>query len=226
MELNELKKTWDRISSDQELDEIQIREMLQRRTRNLIDRIDRNVRIGFIVLFILILLFILDDFIFAPVLMRGGDAGVRMPQWLVLLSIFSNMLIITAFIYFVVKYYRVRRMCIINCNLRETLIRIIETLRIYQRLFYLTLVILALALTLQFVTGMYSGIAYDIESQGLILSEIPFMKWLLVAGTGILVLVLSVGGIYLLMRWGFHKLYGNYIDKLKRALKELDEIDS
>lgn len=224
MELNDLKKTWNQFPSGKELNEDQIREMLRRRTGNLLDRINRNVRIGFIVLFVLIVLFVVDDFIFAPMLINEAEAGVEMPRWLVFISIFSNILIFTTFIYFVVKYYRVRKICDISCNLRETLIRIIETLRIYQRLFYLALLIFALALALQFVSGMYTGMAYDMKNQGMHLSEIPFERLFLVTGIGLLVLVITVGGIYLLMQWGFRRLYGNYINKLKLTLNELNEI--
>ncbi len=226
MELKDLKETWSKLSSGRELDEDQIREMLRHRTGNLIDRINRNVRIGFFVLFALIVLFVLDDFIFTPLLISESQAVVEMPQWLVFLSIFSNILIFTSFIYFVVKYYRVRRICNISCNLKETLIRIIETLLLYKRLFYLTLFIFALAMALQFISGMYTGMAFDMENQGIQLSEIPVGKWFLITGIGLLVLVLTVGGIYLLLRWGFRKLYGNYINKLKATLRELNEIES
>lgn len=225
MELKDLKKTWSRVSSGRVLDEDQIREMLQRRTGNLIDRINRNVRIGFFILFALVVLFILDDFILTPMLISDSQAVVEMPQWLVFLSIFSNILIFTTFLYFVVKYYRVRKICNISCNLKETLKRIIETLLLYQRLFYLALFIFALAMALQFISGMYSGMAFDMENQGIQLSEIPVEKWFLVTGIGLLVLILTVGGIYQLMRWGFRRLYGNYIDKLKATLRELNEIE-
>ena len=226
MELKELKETWSRVSSGRELDEDQIREMLRHRTGNLIDRINRNVRIGFVVLFALVVLFILDDFILTPLIISKSQTMVEMPQWLVFLSIFSNILIFTTFIYFVVKYYRVRRICNISCNLKETLLRIIETLLLYQRLFYLTLFIFALAMALQFISGMHTGMAFDMENQGIQLSEIPVGKWFLITGIGLLVLVLTVGGIYLLLRWGFRRLYGNYIDKLKATLHELNEIES
>ncbi|RIH66035.1 hypothetical protein D1164_07175 [Mariniphaga sediminis] len=225
MELKDLKKTWEQLSPDKELDEQQIREMLRKKTRNLIDRIDRNIRIGFVALFILIVLFILDDFVFAPMLIKKVGNNVEIPEWLVFLSIFSNVLIFTTFIYFVVQYYRVKRSCDISCNLRETLIKITGILRIYQRLFYLALLILTLAMILQFVSGMYSGMALGIEDQGILFSDIPLGKLLLAGVVGLTVLVLTVGGIYLLMRWGFRRLYGNYISKLKNALQELNEIE-
>lgn len=225
MELNDLKKTWSRVAVREELDEDKIRVILGRRTNNLIDRINRNVRIGFIILFALIFIFIIDDYFIAPMLTADSETGIVMPQWLTFLSIFSNVLVITAFIYFVVKYYRVRKICDVSCNLRETLKRIIETLRLYKRLFYLTLFIFALALALQFISGMYAGMAYDLKNEGMSISEVSVEKWLLLTGLGLFGLILSVGGVFILMRWGFRKLYGKYIHKLKRTLNELDELD-
>ena len=224
MDLKDLKKTWNRFSAGKELDEDQLREVLRRRTGSLIERIDRNVRIGYIILFVLILLFLADDFIFAPILAGKAEAEAAMPIWLIYVSIFSNLLLFFTFMYFVYKYYKVRKMCNISCNLRETLVKIIKTLRLYKRLFYFALIVFALALALQFLSGMYTGMAHDIKTQGIALSEIPFNRWILITLTGLVVLVLSVGGLYLLMRWGFRRLYGNYINKLKHTLNELDEM--
>lgn len=226
MELRDLKRTWDQLSSRRELDESQLREMLRKKTGNLIDRIDRNIRIGFVVLFVLIVLFILDDFVFAPMLIQEVGANVEIPGWLLFISIFANTLIFTTFIYFVLKYYRVKKQCDISCNLRETLVKIIETLRIYQRLFYLALVTLTISMGLQFISGMFTGMNKGLEEKGILLADVPFGKWVMVLLIGLAVLVTTVGGIYLLMRWGFHRLYGNYISKLKQNLRELNEIDN
>lgn len=226
MELRDLKRTWDQLSSRKELDEDQLREMLRRKTGNLIDRIDRNIRIGFVVLFVLIFLFILDDFVLAPMLIKEVGTDLEIPKWLVFLSIFSNTLIITTFIYFVVQYYRVKKSCDISCNLKETLTKIIETLRIYKRLFYLALIILTISMILQFVSGMFTGMNQGLEEKGILLADVPFGKWVLVLLIGLIVLAVTVGGIYLLMRWGFRRLYGNYISKLKQNLRELNEIDN
>ncbi|MEE4284808.1 MAG: hypothetical protein V2I31_01630 [Mariniphaga sp.] len=226
MELQDLKRTWDQLSSRKELDENQLREMLRKKTGNLIDRIDRNIRIGFVVLFALIVLFILDDFVLAPMLIKEVGTDIEIPRWLVFLSIFSNTLIITTFIYFVVKYYRVKRSCDISSNLKETLTKIIGTLRIYQRLFYLALLILTISMILQFVSGLFSGVHEGLEQSEILMADVPFGKWLLVAVVGLIVLIVTVGGIYFLLRWGFHRLYGNYISKLKQNLRELNEIDN
>jgi hypothetical protein len=226
MELKDLKKTWEQLASKKEWDEDQIREMLQHRTGNLIERIERNVRIGFIVLFILVVLFVLDDFVYTPMLLSGMEEEIRIPGWLEFLSIFSNVFIVGTFIYFVVKYYQVKKSCDISCNLRETLVNIIGILRIYQRLFYLALAIFSFSLTMAFIYGMYTGMVIGVEREGILFSDVSAGGWLIAGGTGLAVLMIIVGGIYLLMRWGFRRLYGNYLIQLKQTLDELNEIDN
>lgn len=78
---------------------------------------------------------------------------------------------------------------------------------------------------MSFISGMYEGALIDFHRQGLATSEIQFNQVLLVILIGFLFLVVTVGGFFLLLRWGFRRLYGNYIDKLKHTLKELDEIE-
>ncbi len=225
MDLKDLKKTWDKLSTGNELDENQIREMLGKRTSTLIERIDRNIKIGFVVLFILIFAFAFDDFFFSPLLIKGVSADLEIPKWLLFLGIFSNALIFTTFLFFVIKYYRVKRSCDVLCNLRETLVKIIDTLRIYRRMFYLALVTLLVAMGSGFVTGMYRGFLDGVRQKGFSISEIQPGQLILPVFLGVVILALLVGGFFLLLRWGFRRLYGNYIDKLKYTLKELDEIE-
>lgn len=224
MKLNELKKTWDQLSVNKEWDEDQIREMLRHRTGNVIERIERNVRIGFILLFILIVCFILDDYVYSPKLLASMDAEIVIPIWLWLLSLFSNVFIVVTFIYFVIKYYRVKKSCDISCNLRETLVKIIGILNIYKRLFYMALFFFSFSLSVAFLYGMYTGIAIGVEREGMLFSDLPAGRWILAVVTGLSILILLVGGIYMLMRWGFRRLYGNYLMQLKQTLQELNEI--
>jgi hypothetical protein len=226
MELKDLKRTWNQLSARIELNEDQLREMLRRRTYNLIDRIDRNIRIGFGILFGLIVLFILDDFVLAPMLIKEVGTDIEIPGWLLFTSIFANTLIILTFVYFVIQYYRVKKSCDISCNLKETLVKIIGTLRIYQRLFYLALIILTFSMVLQFISGLFTGMLEGLEQKEILLADVPLGKWVLVAVIGLTVLIITAGGIYMLMRWGFRRLYGNYLSKLKQNLIELNEIDN
>ncbi len=225
MDLKELKKTWSKLSTEKELDEEQIRAMLRKRTHNLIERIDRNIRIGFVILFALIFAFAFDDLFFSPLLMKNINANLAIPDWLLFLSFFSNAFIFITFVYFVIQYYRVKRRCNISCELKETLVKIIDTLNIYRRMFYLALVTLLFAVGSAFVSGMYKGFVSGVEKHGMIFSEVPSDKLVIAIVVGLVILIFVVGGIFLILRWGFRKLYGNYIKKLKFTLKELEEIN-
>ncbi|SHF40805.1 hypothetical protein SAMN05444274_105108 [Mariniphaga anaerophila] len=218
MELNELKKTWEQLSPRKELDETQLREMLRHRTRNLLDRIERNVRIGFVLLFVLIALFLLDDFVLTPMLIKEMSVNIEIPVWLTFLSAFSNVLIFATFIYFMVQYFKIKKRHDISGNMKETLEKIISAMQIYQKLFYMALITLSFAMVLQFISGM----SYGIENQNIDISQVPLYKWIFALG----VLIFTVGSIYLLWRWGFRKLYGKYIAKLRQTLRELNEIDN
>jgi uncharacterized membrane protein (DUF485 family) len=224
MDLNDLKKTWEKIPSGKELNEDQLRSMLSKRARSLIEKIDRNIRIGFGVLLVLILLFAFDDFLLSPRMLQNLAGEVTVPGWLVFVGVFSNALILTTFVYFVIKYYRVKRNCDVNCELRETLIKIIDTLLLYQRLYYLAVVTFMVAIGLSFITGLYEGVNASIQDQGGELAQLDSGKVALVIVIGLVILSLIVGGVFLVLRWGFRKLYGNYIDKLRANLRELNEI--
>jgi hypothetical protein len=223
MELTELKKTWDKLSSNRELNEDQLKAMLGKRTKNLFERIERNIKIGFVVLFVLILVIAFDDFIISPMMVE--NINLTIPNWLLFLGVFSNTLIFTTFIYFVIKYYRVKRSCDVVCELKYTLIKIIDTLNIYQRLFYLALISLTFTMALGFITGLYQESIFELEQQGMSFSEIILHQLLLEIAIGFIFIVIVVGGIFLFLRWGFRRLYGNYYHKLKRTLKELEEIE-
>lgn len=225
MELNDLKKTWDKMSTGKELDENQLQNMLESRTKSMIERIDRNIKIGFVVLFALILLFALDDFLVSPQLLEELNNGLTIPSWLLFLGTFSNILIFATFIYFVIKYYLVKKKCDVVCKLHDTLKKIIDTLILYQRLFYLALVALLVAMGSAFVTGMFKGFSATMEDNGQQLADIETSALIIAGLVGLLCLVIFVGGVFLFLRWGFRKLYGNYIHKLKSTLKELEEID-
>lgn len=225
MDLKDLKKTWDKMSSGRELDEDQLREMLGKRTKSVIERIDRNIKIGFIVLFVLIVIFALDDFLISPMMIENVSEELTIPGWLIFLGVFANALIFFTFVYFVIKYYRVKKKCDVVCDLKETLKKVIGTLMLYQRLFYLALITLLLAMASAFVTGMFEGFTTGVEKQGLNLSDVETGTLLLAVAIAAVILVIAVGGIFLFLRWGFRRLYGNYIQKLKLTLKELTEIE-
>lgn len=225
MNLENLKKTWDKLPTEKQLDEKQLMKMIGHRTKSLIETIDRNIKIGFGILFVLIVIFALDDLILSPILMKEFGENLDIPNWVLFISVFSNFLIITTFIYFVIKYYRVKKSCYMNCNLKETLVKIIDTLKIYQTMFYLALVTFLVAIGTSFVTGMYKGFLEGIQEKGMVLAEVQGDKIAMVILIGLLILIFITGVVFFFLRWGFRKLYGNYINKLKLTLGELEEIE-
>lgn len=224
MDLKDLKNTWNKMSAGTNLDEDQIREMLKNRTTTLIERIDLNIKIGFVVIFLLIVLFGLDDFLLTPFITEELGENMKVPNWLIILSVFSNMLLFFTFLFFVIKYYRVKKSCDVKCNLRETLLKIINTLTIYRRLFFLALITMLVAIGLGFVTGMYEGFLDGVQKKGIEIYDVEIVRLMLSVFIAIVILIIFVGGLFLGLRWGFRKLYGNYIDKLKQTLEELEEI--
>jgi len=223
MDLNDLKKTWKKMSVGKELDESQLHKMLGSRTKSLIERIDRNIKIGFVVLLGLILLFSFDDFWFSPQTMDEYYKDMPIPNWVIFLAVFGNVLIFTTFIYFVIKYYRVKRKCDVVCNLKDTLTQIIGTLVLYQRLFYLALAAILVAIGSAFIMGIIEGVNHSAELEGIELVDIETKQLLLIVAISTVIIVVIGGGIFFFLRWGFRKLYGNYIDKLKLTLVELEE---
>lgn len=213
------------MSTGKQLDEGQLREMLGSRTKNLIERIDRNIKIGFIVLLGLIILFSIDDLWFSPQTLEQYYKDMPIPGWVLFLAVFGNVLILSTFIYFVISYYRVKRRCDVACNLKDTLKKIISILEIYQRLFYLALATVLLAMASAFASGMFEGLSHSAHEQGLQLSDIETSQILLAIVISVVIVAGIGGGIFFFLRWGFRKLYGNYIHKLKSTLKELKEID-
>ncbi|PIF05436.1 MAG: hypothetical protein CSA36_06785 [Draconibacterium sp.] len=224
MKLKDLKQTWNKLPG-KDLDEAQIRKMLEKKTGTLIENIDRNIKVGFVVIFLLILVFTLDDFLFTPLIMKGMNLDFNFPDWLLYVSMFSYVLLFTTFLLFVFKYYRTKKSYDINCNLKETLLKTVNTLTTYRRVFYLAITVLLVAIGLGFVTGMYQGYADGTMQHNILLSDIQPTKILLVSGIGIVLLALLIGTVFFFLRWGFRKLYGNYTDQLKVTLRELQDIE-
>jgi hypothetical protein len=225
MNLENLKKTWEKLPTEKQLDENQLKQMLGKHTKSLIDRIDRNIKIGLVVLFVLILIFALDDFLLSPLMIESLNENISVPGWLLFLGVFSNALIFTTFIYFAIKYYKVKKACDTVCDLKETLKKIIGTLEIYQTMFYLALATLLVAIGLGFITGMITGSSDKVRQLGISISEVETGGLIATILIGLIILVILVGSVFLFLRWGFRKLYGNYIQELKLTLKELEEIN-
>lgn len=225
MDLNELKSAWNNFSSrdasNHQLNENAIRELLKTRTKNLVDKVERNIKIGFGVLF-LILLFLLSG---TELISFSMPQGYDMPRWTDWLDWFNVLVLGGSFIYFLVRYYSIRKYYSSITNLRDALNRIIKTLQIYKVLFNMALFFLLVVAVIEFLTGMYAGAAISAELQGGRFADLDSQQlfWAMLRGVAVLIFIVSL--VFLTFRWGFKRLYGNHLQILKTTLKELDEIE-
>jgi hypothetical protein len=228
MELKDLKSAWDTYSS-QEMDKHRlgkdsIHELLKNRTKTLVERIDRNMRIGMGLLGIYVAYLILDYLFLSDYFSRIiTNEVIEYPQWLKPIDIFSTALIITTYLFFVIRYLKIKRSFSIDLQLKNLLVGIQETLKTYRRMFYLAVVILLLNIIISFAAGVYQGLQFkaDAVSGGII--NLTTSKTLTITGISLLIIIPMVAISYYILRWGFNKLYGRYLIKLNETLKELDE---
>ncbi len=225
MDLNELKSAWNNFSSrdanNHQLDESVIRELLKTRTKNLVDTVERNIKIGFGILF-LILLFLLGGNNLFSISMPEGYAS---PLWLKWLDLFNVVVLGGTFAYFIVCYYSIRKNYSSISTLRDALTQIIKTLKTYKVLFNVALFVLLIVTVVEFITGMYAGAGISAEMQGGRFIDLNSQQlfWAILRGMGVLIFLVSI--VFLLFRWGFNRLYGKHLQNLKATLKELDEIE-
>jgi len=219
MEIKELQIAWKQITADssarEALDEGQIREMLGKRTKSLIERIDVNIRIGFAVILLFIVAVLIFDFRNDSSFVNGAGQNAGIPGWLVVLDIIVDLLIVSVFVSFIIHYYKTRQQCRKTCDIRHTLMKIIRVLSMYQRLFSLALGIILLASATGFIFGFYTSIRNNHTAEGFLFPVLVI---------GLIFLILLTYLVFLLLRWIFRRIYGNYLAQLKGTLKELDEL--
>jgi hypothetical protein len=220
MDINDLKNVWNQISADnsghEQLTDERIKELLSSRTTNLMERIDKNIRWGFAILFLIITLTMIWDFFLAENAGLQIDKQERIPEWVTILDRGVNILIFMLILLFVIRYHYIRRKCLDGCSLRQELIKVIKVLTAYKRLFGLALIIFLLVSATGYIAGFYKGIHLQGQSGA-------YLPIAIVLGVVTLFLITSL--LFLVLRWAFRKLYGNYLDQLQKMLRELDELD-
>lgn len=230
MDLKDLKSAWDTYSSQEadkhHLGKESINELLRNRTKTLVEKIDRNIRIGMVVLGVYIAYVILDylflSAFFSKVIIQEV---VDYPKWLDPIDIFSNTLIVTTYLFFVIRYLKIKHNFSIDLQLKDLLIGILETLKIYRRTFNLAVVILLLNIMVSFAAGLYEGIKYSAQNSPGGMENLTTSKIFQIIGVGLALLIPMVAGTFFLLRWGFNKLYGRYLIRLNETLNELDETE-
>jgi hypothetical protein len=224
MDLKDLKSAWDTYSS-QEVDKHRlgketIHELLKNRTITMVDRIDRNIRIGMWVLLAFISYVLIDDVYLSKVLIENP---IEYPSWMIPMDVFSNVLIVTTYVFFVLRYLTIKRSFSPDTQLKDLLNGILDTLKTYRRMFYLAVVILLINMIVSFAAGLYQGVKFKVGTANGGIENLATSKILIIIGIGLAILVPLIALTFFFLRWGFNKLYGKYLQSLNDTLKELDE---
>ena len=227
MELKDLKSAWDKFSSTdanrRQLGEDAIMDMLKKRTKNMIERIDRNIKIGLGIIIFITLFFVFDNVVLTPYLTKGQQ--VEVPVWIIITDAINSIFILGTFLFFIYRYKQVKRGYSQSHDLRRVLEGIINILKTYRKLFNFAIAILLLVLGVSFVTGMFYGFEVAARNQGGEVQDLVVSEVASTIAVGLIVLIAFTSLLIILFRWGFRRLYGNYIQKLKDTLNELDEIE-
>lgn len=220
MDIKDLQKAWNKMSAEtsgkDELTEEKIMELLSNRTASLMERIDKNIRWGFAILFVILTAMVIWDFLISGKSDIVSGSQVSIPEWVTSLDRGINFLIFILFFVFVIRYQQIRKKCQVVCNLRQALEKVIKVLTIYKRLFIFVLIIFLLSSATAYIAGFFKGIHVD-SAAGVSLPVAII--------SGVVTLGLFTGMLFLLLRWIFRKMYGNYLSQLKETLKELDELE-
>jgi len=223
MKLQILKSAWNQFSSTDasrhQLNESDLQHMLRKRTLGLIERIDRNIRIGFVIFITLSLFFILDDFVISPLLSEGTD----IPTWIILINGISVLIIVGSFIYFSTAYFRAKKDYSQSNDLKHVLRSMIYIIHTYRRLFYWALGILLLVNCINFFTGLLTGIELAASRYRVAIEDLDRSQLLQKTAAGMVILVILIVLLFFFFRWGFRKLYGRYLTQLEETLNELEE---
>lgn len=200
-----------------------INNLIRTRTKSMVEKIDRNIKIGLAILLTFIAYVIIDDLFLAKLMIKEP---FEYPSWMIPMDVFSNTLIVTTYVFFVIRYLKIRRNFSVDIQLKDILVGILDTLKTYRRMFYLAVVILLINMTVSFAAGLYQGIKYRADSISGGIENLSTSKIFLIIGVGLAVLIPLIAGTFFLLRWGFNKLYGRYLIRLNETLKELDESET
>jgi hypothetical protein len=94
--------------------------------------------------------------------------------------------------------------------------KVIGILTLYQRLFTVALIIIMLSSGTGFLVGYFTSIQSQQIPEGFMIPVILF---------GVFLIVLLTLMLFLLLRWIFRRIYGNYLAQLRETLAELDELE-
>lgn len=223
MELNEFKKAWQKATSDtiqqKDLDATSINELLKKRSKGILSRLDRSVKIGIWFLILFFLFTLADQLLPADLIFPARwKAHLVVPMWINLLEWFVNVVLMLTILLFVIRYRRLQLQTLSNQDLKGAIQKVLTLLDTFKKEFYLAVIILVSGVGLGFLLGATKGF------ESIRISETPSILAIVVVASAMLILLgLLIGSIFYIFHKGFNILFGKYRDQLILSLNELQE---
>ena len=225
MELNELKTAWGKVSEAKDQSHLvnadEIRQMLQKKGSGILSKLERNVRTGFWLLGIFLLLTIADQYIpYEKIFPSYLNEHISTPFSVKIIGIIVNCIIMLTFILFVYRYQKLKIKNLAADNMPIALSKVVQLLDTFKKEFYLALIVFTCAESAGFALGVWEGIK---SMSGLEMMSNPR---LMMAGFLILLVMATlIALVFYIFHKGFNSLYGKYRQQLIGTLHELDETE-
>lgn len=227
MKFDELKTIWQQASQQEveskELSSSEILSLLKKKTWGIVEKLDLNIRLGFLILFLMLGYLFVNYFIFSPFLLKKVPLRISYYGQLEFLDLFVYIIALVCFIVFWFSYRKIDTKNITVLNLKESILHIVGALNLFRRLFYLALGLFLISSIIEFFVGLKTGLELGVSMHGLSHVRMTFSFFIFAYTFGTIVLALIVFGYYAAVNWIFNRLYGQYQKKLKATLAELEE---
>ena len=211
IELEDLKNIWSsKIENDigqQSIEKEKIRDLLNKRSTNIIDKLRKNLLLE-IIMFCVCLLLIACVTIY-----------LHTKEINILFVIVIAFIFIPYLIYYIKKYRELKKFFSFNQDIKSSLQSLIIQLEKYLKIYFLGSILLTPIYV--FLSGF--AILYEMKALGFLLYFDVFSSATLsmILSFALLLTLLS----YPIMKWYIRKLYGQHLEKLKDCLKELNEAE-
>ena len=233
MDLDKLKSTWNKISSENEkklqLKEEDIQSLLEKRTLDITQKIGRNIRVGIAIILAWVFLGSIFEFVVSPMFdsyVKDEILSDKLLFWLYMLEVGGYVLVFASAILFWLRYNKIEKQNTNSVNLRSKLTMLIGIINSYRTMFYIILAIILLFVSINFSVGFVTGIKIQAVDPGINIQAISIFKWILIASAFLLALGVFIAIYYFLFNLFFKRLYGRFLEQLKATLKELDDVNS
>lgn len=221
MELEELKNLWDKKNDphSNKLEDEHILPLLKKKREDIFSQLNRSILISVGIIGIIILYNVLVN-IFTP---QKYLEAVPYINFISYIEFLLDVFFVIIFLNFLWTYSKIKKIEIADEHLKSILEKVLFALKSFKRTYYFGLFIAIPSFSIIFSYGMYYGIVLRLAEQGKTITELPYQKFIFMIFICSSIILAFTIGTYLLSKWLFKRLYGNYLSIIEQDLKELKE---